>query len=580
MRSISRVALAALFFASTPSLASDAGTSATLASILARAADHPLGAESLPLGPGSAVAELAGVETLPVACASPIVAALARAAEPPAATLRANYGAIAARPNLETARNVVTRDGRFTIHYSESSRSLGARPLDRDRNGTPDIVDRVGEALSASRSFLVTRLGFADPAPDDQRLDVFLIDLGHGLEGFAVPGASGNGGGASGTAPFIVLDANLPGDRIMAATLHQVAHAVLNALSSLAAPWWSEATAGYLTLAATGDLQGAEAGLRARLQSSGRGLAADDLLLMQGSLLWPLFLSERIPDPNVVREIWEAAGAFGLDPLAATDQVLRRGFGLSLSQMYREYTIWNLFTGARDDGRHYSVGRQLPGADLQAVGPNLPLALDPVEAIEPLGSVAFRVPGDQRRGSLDLEVRADGGEPSVDLLVAYASENRGAVLVPVPLNATGGGHRSVPWGDAREAWVILRNGLSTGTTARLEVRGTHDPYAPFDLAGLSAEASGSAISLQWGTTSEKGLLGWNVYRGETPTGPFVRLNSVAMPALGDGSSETGYVFLDETARPGRRYYYQIEGYTDLGLAERSQVVSGRIPPSR
>jgi len=86
--------------------------------------------------------------------------------------------------------------------------------------------------------------------------------------------------------------------------------------------------------------------------------------------------------------------------------------------------------------------------------------------------------------------------------------------------------------------------------------------------------------LEWTTASEKGLAAWNVYRAETPGGPFTRLNSVAVPAMGDSASDTGYIFVDDVARPGRRYYYLLEGLTDLGRPQRSHVVSGRIAAER
>jgi len=580
LRAIPGLAVAALFLAPVLIFATDEGVGPSLGSILAAGGERRVGPETLAQGPGAIFAALSGVDTPGVNCASPIVAALARTTELPASPLRAVYASIAARPILETGRTALSRDGHFTIHYSDSSRPSGVRALDDDRNGLPDTVDRIAEALTASRSFLVTHLGYPDPAPDGQRLDVVLLDLGHGLEGYAVPMGAAPSGAGQGTAAFIVLDAGLSGDRIMAATMHQVAHASLALFSARTAPWWSEATAGFLTLMATGDLKGAEAGLQARLQSPGRGLAADDLLLMQGSLLWPLFLSERVSDPSAVRQIAEAAGSLGLDPLAAADLVMKRTFGLTLSELFREYTIWNLFTGSRDDRRHYSIGRQLPDTALQAVGPDRPVSLGPPEAIEPLGSAAFRVPGDQSRGALDLQIRAEAGDPGVDLIVLCRSEVNGPVLVPVPLTASGSGRRSIPWADVVEAWVILRNGPLSRSAARFEVTGTHDDYAPFDLASFTAEGSGASMTLQWTTASEKGLIGWNVYRSETPTGPFTRLNSVAVPAPGDGSSETGYIFIDDAVRPDRRYYYQIEGYGDLGLAARSPVVSARIPPPR
>jgi hypothetical protein len=46
--------------------------------------------------------------------------------------------------------------------------------------------------------------------------------------------------------------------------------------------------------------------------------------------------------------------------------------------------------------------------------------------------------------------------------------------------------------------------------------------------------------------------------------------------MGDSSGETGYIYVDDFARPGRRYYYLLEGLTNLGLPQRSHVVSGRI----
>ncbi len=556
--------------------AEDAGLS--LSSILTGAAGRRLDPQALQEGAGAAVAAVAGAETLPIGCATSLVQAMGRS-EPLPSSLRQAYATIAGRPSLEAARAVVTRDGEFTIHFAESSRSFGLRPSDRDRNGVPDPVDRFAEALVASRSVMVSRLGYPPPMAEDQRLDVYLLELGHGLEGYTVAATDGAPGAAG--SRFIVLDADLPTDRVLPAVAHQVAHACLMSLGARTAAWWSEASASFLTYAATGDLKGAEAGVKARLQSPGKGLASDDLLLMQGSLLWPLFLSERSGDPAIVRQIWGEIAAQGIDPLAAADLVLSRSQGLSLAQAYREYVVWNLFTGPRDDGRHYSIGRSLPESTVSPLGPALPLDLDPVEPLEPLGSVTFRLPGDPRRGALDLAVRAEGGAPAADLLVSYASEERGPVLVPVSLDASGNGRVSLPWADAQQVWVMLRNASSNaGENARFEVHGAHDPFAPYDLASLTAEGIGSSLVLQWTTASEKGLVGWNVYRSESPAGPFSRLNGVAVPAYGDGGADTGYVFVDDGARPGRRYYYLLEGYTDLGLAQRSQMVSGKVLSQR
>src|SRR5439155_3580818 len=284
--------------------------------------------------------------------------------------------------------------------------------------------------------------------------------------------------------------------------------------------------------------------------------------------------------PSIVKQVWQEGAAKGLDPLAATDSVLRRS-GRSLAEAAREYAAWNLFTGDRDDGQHYASGRFLPTSPLSPAGSEPPVRFEPAEPVEPLGSTAFRLQGDGRRGTVDFEFSAEGGHPGADLLVFYRPWGPQPVLVPILFDASGSGRVSVPWADAREAWIVLRNdALPGGGGARFEARALADPYAPYDLASFTASEMGGSMLLEWTTASEKGLVAWNVYRAETPGGPFTRLNSVAVPAMGDSASDTGYIFVDDVARPGRRYYYLLEGLTGLGLPQRSHVVSGRIAAER
>lgn len=549
------------------------GRDLSLASILAAAGERGLGGEIDAQGPGAIFAAMTGVDSLPVPCGTPILLGLGRVESPAAALLRPAVTALTARPALDSERVVVTRDGHFAIHYSDAASTFGLRPADRDRNGLPDPIDRVAEAAVAARSHLVGRLGYASPAAEGQRYDIYITGLGHGIEGFTVP----PGAKSPAAEPFSVLDANLPADRVMAATLHQLAHAVFGESATRVEPWWSEASAGFLEATGTDDFRSPGPALSARQGAPWHALASDDLLMMQGALLWPLFLAERSGDAGIVRQVWAEIASKGLDPFAAADQVLRRRAGGSLAEAFREYTLWNLFTGARDDGRHFASGRLIPELSVAMLGADLPITLDPVEGVDSLGSVAFHLPGGHTRGALDLEVRADGGTPSIDLLISYRDGSQGPVLVPVALAPDGRGRASIPWSEAQEAWIILRNGALPGTAAaRFEIRGVRNPYAPFDLAALTAEPVGATMLLQWTTASETGLVGWNVYRGESPAGPFARINAVAVPAFGDGTADTGYLFVDGVVRPGRRYYYLVEGTTSLGLAERSQVVSGRL----
>ncbi len=555
----------------------------SLSSILTKGFERPAIVDAAGRDFGGLLVTIAGVDSLPIACGTPLTLLLTRPDAPLPPGLQQAAAIIAARPVLDSAKVSFTRDGLFAIHYPGQPSTSGLLAVDRDRNGLPDLVDRVAEALQASRSSLVARLGYPAPSPDGERLDVFLLELGHGLEGFVVPrlaAAPASGEAAQGGPPFMVLDAGLSSDRVLPATLHQMAHLAFLSLTPRASRFWGEASASYLTLQVTGDLKAHEAALRARLQSPGRGLASDGLLLMEGGLLWPQFLAEQAGDPSIVKQIWEEMAAQGLDPLAATDAALRRS-GRGLADAVREYAAWNLFTGDRDDGQHYSSGRALPTAAMASVGPETPFLVEPAEPVDPLAAIAFRLPGQGGHGAIDLEVTAEGGHPGADLLVFYRPWGPQPVLVPVIFDASGGARVLVPWTDAREAWMILRNdALPGGGSTRFEAHAVSDPYAPYDLASFNASEMGTTILVEWTTASEKELQAWNVLRSETPDGPFTRLNSVAVPAVGESASDTGYIFVDDIARPGRRYYYLLEGLTGLGLPQRSHVVSGRIGPAR
>ncbi|HKQ99014.1 MAG TPA: hypothetical protein VJV75_14155 [Candidatus Polarisedimenticolia bacterium] len=512
-------------------------------------------------GPGAVLAALAGAENFPSACATPIL--LAPEKNEPGEAFRSALALLAAAPVRPDERVIPTRDGRFALHALLT-------PARESGHGAESVA-RISEALQAARAYLTGTLGFADPAPGPERLAVYLVRLGHGVEGYAVPaGAVGRG-----AAPFVVLDAALPADRVMPAALHQLAHlAIVDAAHAEA--WWQEATASYLTLAATGDVEAQRPALAAALASPADGLLTDALAGMPGNLLWPLFLAERTGDPDVVRQIWLAMAESAVDPLEAADQILRRQYGLDGIAALRERAIWSLYTGSRADGLHFAAARSMPEAAFLNLAPALPITLGPIDSIEPAGSLAFRLPSDHSQGSLLLEARGDGGRPGIDLLVFYPGESQPA-LIPVPFDGPTG-RVLVPWVEAREAWIILRNDAfgPRAEPTRFDVHLGRNPLAPFDLAAFTATPLGRGVSLEWTTASEEGLLGWNVLRASDPTGPFTRINAVAVPAMGDGRGDTGYLFVDESARAGRRYYYALEGVTVAGLSQRTHVTSARV----
>jgi hypothetical protein len=81
------------------------------------------------------------------------------------------------------------------------------------------------------------------------------------------------------------------------------------------------------------------------------------------------------------------------------------------------------------------------------------------------------------------------------------------------------------------------------------------------LACLLVTLSGCAapVRVEWKTETEINTIGFNLYRGESPDGPFdVKINDQLIPPSDDPLTGKAYTYIDETARPGVTYYYQLQ----------------------
>jgi len=76
------------------------------------------------------------------------------------------------------------------------------------------------------------------------------------------------------------------------------------------------------------------------------------------------------------------------------------------------------------------------------------------------------------------------------------------------------------------------------------------------------------IQVEWSTASEIDTAGFNLYRSENLTGPFVKINANLIPASGDPLVGGKYQYLDESVEPGRSYYYELEDVENSGATSR------------
>lgn len=93
---------------------------------------------------------------------------------------------------------------------------------------------------------------------------------------------------------------------------------------------------------------------------------------------------------------------------------------------------------------------------------------------------------------------------------------------------------------------------------------------------LAWSRSGKAIvRVEWQTASEFNTLGFNLYRSESPEGPFEKANQDLILARNDPVAGGSYNFTDQVRQPGMTVYYQLEEVETGGATSRHGPIQGR-----
>lgn len=466
---------------------------------------------------------------------------------------------------------------RFTLPDGSSIRFTHDRgsldrvdPGDENLDGVPDAVDAVRQGIGDARRILLDSAGIRWPGA----IEVLLAKLPPGFEGYAVPG-----GGRDGRT-LIVLDAS-PRTALAAlrrSSLHQYAHAAAFASGPAVPAGLAEALATWAALEAD---RGFDPRLMSlldrRLDSMEQGLLTDDPILAAGTALWFAFLTEAYGPPLVGLAVEELAS--GLPPASAFDRALRRGTGEGFAAAFREFQVWSLLVGGRDDGRHFSFASRLASPTFASRADGLPsLGLQLERPVGALGSSRVELkPGETRGG---MAVRFDG-DPSarwdVDLVLMRPGSK--PHRVSLPLSADGRGEIVVPLDSLDEAILLVRNlDADPRFSHRFTWSSQRVPGFPFEIASLDAarQPDGSVL-VTWETRTEQGLAGFNVLRRAEGATRETRINPVWIPAVGDPDSPVLYQFLDAAAAGGTPYSYRIEGLTPDALGSFSEPV---VVPAR
>ena len=80
----------------------------------------------------------------------------------------------------------------------------------------------------------------------------------------------------------------------------------------------------------------------------------------------------------------------------------------------------------------------------------------------------------------------------------------------------------------------------------------------------------ASVVIDWSTASELNTAGFNLYRSESPDGPFSKINDNLIPASPDPLTGGSYSYTDKNVSPGRTYYYQLEDVEISGGLNRNE----------
>lgn len=121
-------------------------------------------------------------------------------------------------------------------------------------------------------------------------------------------------------------------------------------------------------------------------------------------------------------------------------------------------------------------------------------------------------------------------------------------------------------------------GVSQQDTGTTSTGGTSNsaPTA-VTLARFEAAPKAGAVLVEWETAIEIDNVGFNLYRAESPGGPYIKLNDTLIPSQSPGSVWGAvYTWLDEDVEPDVVYYYKLEDIEVGGARTFHGLVSASV----
>lgn len=316
----------------------------------------------------------------------------------------------------------------FKIWYVTSEPD--APPLtDEDEDGFPDWIEECGQIFEKVRGMAIDSLGYREPPSDslycpsgqdygrDAKYDVYVMNL-RWTYGYTVPESYGPS--PYQRCSYIVVDNDYAEDvfttkgldalRVTAA--HEFFHAIQFAYDAGEDIYWMEICSTWMEDVVYDDVNDYYNYLPAFFAAPEESLDMVDGLREYASCIWAHFLAQNY-GLDVIRKIWEKCMDY--NSFTAFDRVLEDQ-GTNFYQAFKEFTVWNYYTGSRaDPTQYYEEGAYYPEVEFYSIHSSYPDSGN--GQIDHLGSSYIRFRTGRGPGGMKLAFNgADGSVWGVSII--------------------------------------------------------------------------------------------------------------------------------------------------------------------
>jgi len=372
----------------------------------------------------------------------------------------------------------------FKFHYTTEGPDAVISDDISPLNGIPDLIDICAESFEKSYRIEVEEMGYNKPISDiwakdnggDERYDVYFFS-GPWL-GFTMPEEFVSVQSTAITTSFYFginsrtyeLVGASEGRRYIETTCcHEFFHSIQFAYNYYSERWFMESTCTWMErIVYDGSDQGETDGnnyytnqLNYWFRYPDWSLTIFDGWHEYGSVIWSIFLTERY-DIDIIKDIFKGMAEGTYRELASFyDAFTSRG--TTLSQAFKEFTVWNYFTNYRYDERFYSRGRDYPPIPihLDDVIAKYPMKtdLDSERAPENLGARYIRFLPSSDQNSITIKVNGTDITDTDELqrLFTYGTRGWGAKLIVYQKNRSPRVEEMLLFPSSQEGQITFSN---------------------------------------------------------------------------------------------------------------------------